>query len=136
MTILLVGAEPVSDGAEMPSVNVRLFPVPFSALLVLASLAAQGCCNTTAYKQATQDDAKHHVEYARGMKDCQTDAAGKYSDDCMMSWAMPLSGLECLVDEDTGASKPDGKTRACKCAKPISADDRATACTDWMKNGN
>ncbi len=94
-----------------------------------------GTCND-AYKRAFQLDATHHVEYARELRACQPDSGGNYSGECMMSWAMPLAGAQCFSEEGDKRSTSDAKSRSCKCAKPVSVDDRQVACTEWLKNGN
>lgn len=105
-------------------------------VMTMCAVGVLGCSGGVPYKAALQDDAKHHIEYARAAKDCQPAPDGTYSDDCVQMWAMPLAGAQCFVDEDAEASSLVVKSRACKCAKPVSADDRKAACTEWLKNGN
>jgi len=95
-------------------------------------LLLSGCACCGAYKQAVTTYSAHQVEYARDIGTCSPDDAGQYSEDCIRDYVFPMSGLQCLVDEDQDT--PD--SRACKCSRAPDDATRATACAAWLKEGN
>jgi hypothetical protein len=95
-----------------------------------------GGCTGMAFNQAVQRYAPHQVEYARAINGCTKSDAGVYSDDCIVNWVFPMSGLQCLVDEDSKKSKPGAQSRACSCSRATDSADRAKSCSDWLAQGN
>jgi hypothetical protein len=107
-------------------------------LLALASamLLTVGACAGTAFNQAVQRYAPHQVEYARAVRACTANEPGGYSDECIVNWVFPMSGLQCLVDEDSKKSQPGALSRACACSRANDAPNRAKSCSDWLAQGN
>ena len=95
--------------------------------------ALSGCA--TAYKAGVEKYAGHQLEYVRAITDCQGGQEG-YSDRCIRDWAFPASGLPCLVDEDANRSVASTPTRACKCSRASTTEERREACTEWLKSGS
>jgi hypothetical protein len=111
----------------------RFLLVALSGSMLLMTFAG---CPGGAFNQAVQRYSPHQVEYARAVSACSSNGGGGYSDECIVSWAFPMSGLQCLVDEDTKKSKPGAQTRACACSRATDAADRAKTCSDWLAQGN
>ncbi len=109
-------------------------------LLAAASVsllaAANMGCPSPAFKQAVERYAPHQVEYARGIGDCKKNEAGMYSDDCVTMWAFPMSGLQCLLDEDDKKSVPGQLSNACACSRATDKQNQLKACSDWLNKGN
>ncbi len=111
----------------------RLLLIAMSGSMLTLTL---GACPGQAFNQAVQRYAPHQVEYARAIADCKKNDAGAYSDDCIVNWVFPMSGLQCLVDEDSKKSQPGAQTRACACSRATDAGNRSKTCSDWLAQGN
>ena len=111
----------------------RLALIALSGSMLLLTL---GACPGQAFNQAVQRYAPHQVEYARAIGACTKNEAGAYSDDCITTWVFPMSGLQCLVDEDSKKSQPGAQSRACSCSRATDAQNRTKTCTDWLAQGN
>ncbi len=99
-------------------------------------LLTLGACPGQAFNQAVQRYAPHQVEYAREMRACNKNEAGAYSDECITNWVFPMSGLQCLVDEDSKKSQPGAQSRACSCSRATDPANRIKTCTEWLAQGN
>jgi len=106
-------------------------------LLVVLVLSLQVFgCTSSAYKTAVETYAANVAKNSRAIRDsCQRPSPSEpFSEECMLA-AMAMSGIQCLVDEDTKKSTAEARSRACKCSRPTDAADRTAACTDWLNNG-
>ena len=113
----------------------RLMLMILSGSMLTLTLA--GCPGSgVAFKQAVARYSPHQVEYARGIGDCKKTDASTYSEDCIVNWAFPMSGLQCLVDEDNAKSKPGSLSNSCACASATNPANRTKACSNWLTAGN
>ena len=102
------------------------------AWTLLGALTLSGC--SAAYKQAVVGYASHQREYTRAITECKkTNGSYPDLDTCIQSYAFPMSGLECLVDEDTKKSTNEQMSVACKCSRAADAAQRTAACTAWLE---
>lgn len=112
----------------------RILKVLSVSMLTLVSV---GCGSQgKAFKEAVGRYSRHQVEYARAVTDCQKTDAGTYSEDCIVHWAFPMSGLQCLVDEDAAKSVQASPSKSCACSGAADPANRTKACSDWLTAGN
>jgi hypothetical protein len=112
----------------------RILTVLSVSILTLTSVncMSQG----KAFKEAVGRYSRHQVEYARAVTDCKKTDADTYSEDCIVHWAFPMSGLQCLVDEDAAKSTPASSSKSCACSNAADPANRTKACSDWLAAGN
>jgi hypothetical protein len=103
----------------------------------MLTLTSAGCPSQgKAFKEAVGRYSRHQVEYTRAITDCKKTDANTYSEDCIVNWAFPMSGLQCLVDEDDAKSTPVSPSKSCACSGAADPANRTKACSDWLTAGN
>ncbi|MCB1157323.1 MAG: hypothetical protein H7A25_12795 [Leptospiraceae bacterium] len=86
------------------------------------------CASDVAYKKAVQGWSLVHTK--RYVKYLQKD--NRYENDADRATDyMAISGLQCLIDEDTKLSSKDQLSSACACARAKTKEETESKCKAW-----
>jgi hypothetical protein len=97
-------------------------------LLACVASLNTGCCG--GFRQAVNQWASG-PSYSKPAKDLAT---SQEEDMVKQAELMGYSGLACLLDEDSGASKPDAPSASCKCAKAGDPTKALPDCVAWANS--